>query len=122
MTSTSAAAKLVQYVVVNGEIAKSWPKGAVIAQCCHAVSAVSHLYSSDPDTVEYFKDLDNMHKVVLEAPDVGKLNSLGEVLQQNDIKHKVWIEQPENIPTCIALKPYRKEDVHKYVKKFKLLS
>nr|XP_029727830.1 putative peptidyl-tRNA hydrolase PTRHD1 isoform X2 [Aedes albopictus] len=113
MTSTSAAAKLVQYVVVNGEIAKSWPKGAVIAQCCHAVSAVSHLYSSDPDTVEYFKDLDNMHKVVLEAPDVGKLNSLGEVLQQNEIKHKVWIEQPENIPTCIALKPYRKEDVHK---------
>lgn len=118
----SSAAKLVQYVVVNGEIAKSWPKGAVIAQCCHAVSAVSHLYASDADTVEYFKDLDNMHKVVLEAPDVSKLNSLGEVLQQNDIKHKVWIEQPENIPTCIALKPYRKEDVHKYVKKFKLLS
>ncbi|XP_040151860.1 putative peptidyl-tRNA hydrolase PTRHD1 isoform X2 [Anopheles arabiensis] len=60
------AAKLVQYVIVNGEIAKSWPKGALIAQCCHAVAAVGHLYASDPDTVEYFKDLDNMHKVVLE--------------------------------------------------------
>ncbi|XP_052867457.1 putative peptidyl-tRNA hydrolase PTRHD1 [Anopheles cruzii] len=117
-----AAAKLVQYVIVNGEIAKTWPKGALIAQCCHAVAAVGHLYASDLDTAEYFKDLDNMHKVVLEAPDATKLLGLGEALQQQDIKHKVWIEQPENIPTCIAIKPYPKEVVQKYVKKFKLLS
>lgn len=32
----------------------------------------------------------------------------------------MWIEQPENIPTCIAIKPYLKDDVHKFVKKFKL--
>lgn len=38
----------------------------------------------------------------------------------NDIKHKLWIEMPENIATCIAIKPYNKEDVHKYVKKLKL--
>ncbi|XP_055641280.1 putative peptidyl-tRNA hydrolase PTRHD1 [Toxorhynchites rutilus septentrionalis] len=118
----SNASRLVQYVVVNGEIAKTWPKGAVIAQCCHAVSAISHLYSSDVDTIEYFQDLDNMHKVVLEAADASKLHSLSEVLQQNEIKHKLWIEQPENLATCIALKPYKKEDVQKYVKKFKLLS
>lgn len=67
------AAKLVQYVIVNGEIAKSWPKGALIAQCCHAVAAVGHLYASDPDTVEYFKDLDNMHKVVLEVSNLAAL-------------------------------------------------
>lgn len=69
-----------------------------------------------------FYTLNDYISISIQAPDVSKLNSLGEVLQQNDIKHKVWIEQPENIPTCIALKPYRKEDVHKYVKKFKLLS
>lgn len=57
-----------------------------------------------------------------QAPDAGKLVSLGEVLQQNDVKHKVWVEQPENLPTCIALKPYPKEEVQKYMKKFKLLS
>uniref|UniRef100_A0A1A9W469 Uncharacterized protein n=1 Tax=Glossina brevipalpis TaxID=37001 RepID=A0A1A9W469_9MUSC len=28
---------------------------------------------------------------------------------ENDIKHKLWIEQPENIPTCLAIKPYVKE-------------
>uniref|UniRef100_A0A182QZI4 Chromo domain-containing protein n=1 Tax=Anopheles farauti TaxID=69004 RepID=A0A182QZI4_9DIPT len=55
------------------------------------------------------------------APDTGKLVGLGEVLQQNDVKHKVWVEQPENLPTCIALKPYPKEEVQKYMKKFKLL-
>ncbi|XP_058822535.1 putative peptidyl-tRNA hydrolase PTRHD1 [Topomyia yanbarensis] len=115
-------ARLVQYVVVNGEIAKTWPKGAVIAQCCHAVSAVAHLYAGDPATVEYFEDLDNMHKVVLVAPDAEKLISLAEVLRQNEIKHKLWIEQPENVPTCIALRPYRKKDVKQYVKKFKFFS
>ncbi|XP_050086345.1 putative peptidyl-tRNA hydrolase PTRHD1 [Anopheles aquasalis] len=114
-------AKLVQYIIVNGEIAKTWPKGALIAQCCHAVAAVNHLFS-DTETAEYFRDLDNMHKVVLEAPTASKLVDLGELLQQNDIKHKVWIEQPENLPTCIALKPYPKDEVQKYVKKFKLLS
>lgn len=57
-----------------------------------------------------------------QAPDVGKLTGLGEALEKDGIKHKVWIEQPENVPTCIALKPYKKEEVHKYVKKFKLLS
>ena len=24
------------------------------------------------------------------------------------IRHKLWIEQPENYPTCLALKPYPK--------------
>ncbi|XP_058060148.1 putative peptidyl-tRNA hydrolase PTRHD1 [Anopheles bellator] len=116
------AAKLYMYIIVNGEIAKTWPKGALIAQCCHAVACTFHLYGSDSEYSEYFNDLDNMHKVVLEAPDATKLLGLGEALQQGDIKHKVWIEQPENIPTCIAVKPYRKEVVQKYVKKFKLLS
>jgi hypothetical protein len=23
--------------------------------------------------------------------------------------HKLWVEQPENFPTCLALKPYPKE-------------
>lgn len=62
-------AKLVQYVVVSGDIIRklNWPIGAVIAQCCHATTAVGHLYRDDPDTQKYYNDLDNMHKVVLEV-------------------------------------------------------
>lgn len=61
--------KLIQYIIVRGDLSKtlSWPVGAVIAQCCHATTAVGHLYRDDPETQEYYSDLDNMHKVVLEV-------------------------------------------------------
>lgn len=60
---------LVQYVVVSGDIVRklNWPLGAVIAQCCHATTAVNHLNRDDTATVSYFSDLDRMHKVVLEV-------------------------------------------------------
>lgn len=60
---------LVQYIIVSGELVKTlnWPLGAVIAQCCHAATAVSHLYRENEATKAYLGDLDNMHKVVLEV-------------------------------------------------------
>lgn len=60
---------LIQYVIVSGEIVRTlnWPLGAVIAQCCHAATAVGHLFRDDEHTKNYFADLDNMHKVVLEV-------------------------------------------------------
>ncbi|CAH2040660.1 unnamed protein product, partial [Iphiclides podalirius] len=61
-----------------------------------------------------------MHKVVLEVPNEESLRKVAEKLKHNHIDHKLWIEQPEDIPTCLALKPYPKEEVKKYVGKFKL--
>lgn len=60
---------LIQYIVVRGDLLRvqNWPLGALIAQCCHAATAVNHLFRDDPDTQKYFADLDNMHKVVLEV-------------------------------------------------------
>ncbi|KAJ8866893.1 hypothetical protein PR048_032755 [Dryococelus australis] len=117
-------AKLVQYVVVRKDLLKNmnWPVGAVIAQACHACCAVVHLYYADDNTQEYLKDLDNMHKIVLEVPDEENLRKLESKLEDNKIHHKTWIEQPENFPTCIVLKPYPKEEVQKYFKKLKLYS
>ncbi|CAD6995128.1 putative peptidyl-tRNA hydrolase PTRHD1 [Ceratitis capitata] len=116
-------ANIVQYIIVRSDLKSTlgWPLGAVIAQCCHATAAVMHLYADDEDTASYLKDLDNMHKVVLEAKDEASLVKLAEKLETNEIKHKMWIEQPENIPTCIAIKPYVKDNVHKFVKNLKLL-
>ena len=54
-------------------------------------------------------DLDNMHKVVLEAPGEADLIKISEKLKEGGIDHKLWIEQPENFPTCLAVKPYPKE-------------
>ena len=60
---------LVQYVVVRKDLAKAlkWPTGALIAQACHACTAVMHLFYQDPNTQQYLEDLDRMHKVVLEV-------------------------------------------------------
>lgn len=113
---------IVQYVVVRADLIKelSWPVGAVIAQACHAATAVTHLFYEDEHTQKYLEDLDNMHKVVLGVPDEKTIRSLQSKLVENNIKHKLWIEQPENIPTCLVTKPYPKTDIQNYFKKYKL--
>ncbi|XP_048840996.1 putative peptidyl-tRNA hydrolase PTRHD1 [Brienomyrus brachyistius] len=120
--ASGASRRLVQYVVVRSDLLRTmaWPLGAVITQCCHAATAAIHLNYDDPDTQEYLGELDAMHKVVLEAPDEASLTNLSETLREKGVAHKLWIEQPENIPTCLALKPYPKDAVHTYLRKFKL--
>ncbi|KAM6965072.1 putative peptidyl-tRNA hydrolase PTRHD1 [Aplochiton taeniatus] len=119
---SAAPRRLVQYVVVRSDLVHTlaWPLGAVITQACHAATAAIHLNYSDPDTQEYLADLDNMHKVVLQALDQASLSTLSETLTEKGVDHKLWIEQPENVPTCLALKPYPKETVHPLLRKFKL--
>ena len=61
---------LVQYICLRGDLmrgAERWPVGAIVAQACHAATAVLHLFKEDPNVVEYFSDVDRMHKVVLEV-------------------------------------------------------
>ncbi|XP_062824873.1 putative peptidyl-tRNA hydrolase PTRHD1 [Anolis carolinensis] len=119
-----AARMLVQYVVLRGDLRRepfSWPMGATVAQACHAALAVVHAHYAHPDTAEYLAQSGSMRTVVLEAPDEAALSALAERLQQNGIDHKVWVEQPENIATCVALRPYPKESVHHLLKTFKLL-
>lgn len=113
---------IVQYIVVRSDLVTElkWPVGALIAQACHAVTAVTHLFYEDQHTKDYLNDLDNMHKVVLQANNQEELTTLQDKLKENSIKHKLWIEQPENISTCLVCKPYPKESVQSYFKKFKL--
>ncbi|XP_019339340.1 putative peptidyl-tRNA hydrolase PTRHD1 isoform X2 [Alligator mississippiensis] len=61
------------------------------------------------------------HPAAAQAPDEGALMTLAETLKEHSVDHEMWIEQPENIATCIALRPYPKDQVHQYLKKFKLL-
>ena len=50
-----------------------------------------------------------MHKVVLEARGEEDLLKVSDKLKEAGVDHKLWIEQPENFPTCLAVKPYHKE-------------
>lgn len=116
------AAALVQYVIVRSDLCNSlkWPVGALLAQACHATTSVIHMFYNHEDTQNYLADLDNMHKIVLSVPTEEDLKSLAEKLKEADVDHKLWIEQPENFPTCLAVRPYAKDQVQKYFKKLKL--
>ena len=74
LSTIKMASRLVQYVVVRRDLLDglSWPTGAVIAQACHACTAAIHLFYSEDSTKEYLRDLDSMHKVVLEVRDKEK--------------------------------------------------
>ena len=58
---------IVQYVVLRGDLhtVLKWPLGALVAQACHACTAVFSIYRDDPCVEKYVEDLDNMRKVVL---------------------------------------------------------
>ena len=64
-----SSSPIIQYVVVRGDLVSrmQWPTGALIAQACHACTAVTHLFYKDEITQEYLGDIDNMHKCVLEV-------------------------------------------------------
>ncbi|XP_018335669.1 putative peptidyl-tRNA hydrolase PTRHD1 [Agrilus planipennis] len=114
---------VVQYIIVRSDLVKElgWPIGALIAQACHAVTATMHLFKDDEHLQSYLANLESMHKITLECSSEKDLRDLSEKLTENSIAHHLWIEQPENIPTCIAVKPYPKEHIQKYFKKFNLL-
>lgn len=113
--------QLLQYVVLRGDLLKlGWPSGALVAQACHAVTAAIHTYYNEEDTQNYLSDLNNMYKVILEANSEDALLDLKTKLENSDIMHVLWIEQPENIPTCLATRPYPKKNVEKFFKKFEL--
>ncbi|XP_057434617.1 uncharacterized protein LOC130727485 [Lotus japonicus] len=113
---------LVQYVVLRRDLIDTWPLGSVVTQGCHA--SVSAIWSSkdDPLTVDYCSPdkIDSMHKVTLEVKGEPQIKNLSEKLTSGGIIHKLWIEQPENFPTCLATKPYPKSVVSPYFKKLKL--
>ncbi|GIL68014.1 hypothetical protein Vafri_21340 [Volvox africanus] len=121
---TSQQDFLVQYVVIRKDLWGSlgWPLGSVVAQACHASSAAMWMYRDEEATQQYLapENIDHMRKVVLEVKDEAQLRKLSEQLAQGGIGHKLWVEQPEDFPTCLATRPYAKSQVASYFKKFQL--
>lgn len=59
-------------------------------------------------------------QVVKECKGETQLLNLAEKLTQDGIVHKLWVEQPENFPTALALKPYPRSQVAPLLKKYNL--
>lgn len=98
---------LVQYLVIAENVCKEWGTGPIIAQACHATAACLLKYWDDPDTRAYVSttNLPNMAKVVLKSQDLMKLKS---TLDDLCVDSYLWIEQPENMPSALAIKPYER--------------
>nr|CAD1840275.1 unnamed protein product [Ananas comosus var. bracteatus] len=113
---------VVQYVVLRRDLIGAWPLGSVVAQGCHAAVAAVWAHRDHPDTLAYCSpsNLDSMHKVTLEVKGEAQLRSLAEKLEVSGVEHKLWIEQPENIPTCLATRPCPKSQVAQFFRKLKL--
>ncbi|XP_044463697.1 putative peptidyl-tRNA hydrolase PTRHD1 [Mangifera indica] len=113
---------LIQYVVLRRDLIDTWPMGSVVTQGCHASVAAIWSHKDDPHTLQYCspEKMDSMHKVTLEVKGETQMVNLSEKLRAGGVAHKLWIEQPENIPTCLATKPYPKSMVSLYFKKLKL--
>ncbi|KAG5045270.1 hypothetical protein JHK86_014676 [Glycine max] len=120
--TTNDADVVVQYVVLRRDLIDTWPLGSVVTQGCHASVSAVWFNKDDPFTVDYCSPdkIDSMHKVTLEVKGEPQIKNLSEKLTAGGIIHKLWIEQPENIPTCLATKPYPKSIVSSYFKKLKL--
>ena len=136
---------IVQWVILRKDLRATlnWPLGSVIAQGCHASSMALQLFKvtlvppnvtltqrnfcfcflqEDEHTMQYVApdNLPNMHKVVLEVKGQTQLENLSAKLTQAGLLHALWLEQPENIPTCIATKPYPRSIAGKTLKKLQL--
>ena len=120
--AASAADPLVQYVAIRKDVVVDWPVGAVAAQAAHAATVALWLSRDAADTAAYCApdNIDHMRKVVLEATGEAQLLQIAAKLEEAGVMHKLWIEQPENVPTALAAAPNRKSLVGPFFKKLKL--
>lgn len=58
--------------------------------------------------------------MVLEIKGEAQLCALADKLSEAGVAFKLWTEQPENFPTCLATKPYHKGEVQQHFKKLNL--
>lgn len=55
-------------------------------------------------------------QVTLEVKGETQLSNLAKKLDAGGVAHKLWTEQPENYPTCLATKPYHKSEVASFLR------
>ena len=59
-------------------------------------------------------------QVVLEIKGEEQMLNLASKLRDAGVRHKLWVEQPENFPTCLATAPLEKDSIQQHFKRLKL--
>ncbi|WUR02382.1 peptidyl-tRNA hydrolase (PTRHD1) [Vairimorpha necatrix] len=110
---------IVQYIFLVSNI-KTIKKGALIAQACHAAIKAIHTYKDSEDTKEYLNLIYSMTTVILKIS-TEDIKIISEKFSSLDFVE--WVEQPENLTTCLALRPYKIKDLEDFlpfIKNYKL--
>ncbi|UVC54484.1 hypothetical protein MACJ_004033 [Theileria orientalis] len=115
---------LTQYVILRDDLqtdGRSWPRGALIAQACHACVSVNSIFKSDPNVCRYtsLENLPHLRTVVLSVESEKKLLDYYNILTTNLVSSHLFTEQPENIVTCLATVPVEKSKVSSLLNKLK---
>ncbi|KAH9944750.1 peptidyl-tRNA hydrolase II [Amylocystis lapponica] len=104
---------LIMQIVVRRDLldTEGWGVGPLMAQAAHASTAVIHETRERAETMAYLEDLKNMRKACITTADRASIERLSAMLSAGTppIPHHLWIEQPEGVPTCLALAPNRRE-------------
>lgn len=113
---------LVQYIVMRSDLIKQhkFNVGGLIGNGSHAAIAVIQQSMNHPHTLEYLKQVNSMHTVVLSVKNDEELISTSESLNQSSILNHIWIEQPENLPVCLATRPAPRGVIQPLLKHLKL--
>lgn len=61
-----------------------------------------------------------MHKVILETKNEISFRRIIDLLKEKELIYYEWVEQPENISTCLATLPYKRSDIGDVFKKCQL--
>lgn len=99
-----------------------WNIGGLIANGSHASISVITSQLNDSDVIAYIDPHNEhqMHKIVLSVNNDQELLIIAHRLDENNIIYKLWIEQPESIPSCLAIKPYQRKIIAPLMKDLKL--
>lgn len=127
--TTEERPPLVMQLIVDGVEASAlgWHKGIWMAQAAHASIAAIQCSRNSVNTQEYVsaQNMASMRKLVLQTTPGKKHMTLQQLsmqllearqrFEQGDgvegeefPTHWLWIEEPEGIPTCLAIAPNRK--------------
>ena len=99
---------LILFVILRRDL--QFSAGAVIAQACHATSLVVFKHAAHENVLDYFKDFNELRKVMLEVKNEAALLKVSEALKSARYIHELWREQPENEITALAILPYKRSD------------
>ena len=125
--SEGADDPLVQYIVMRSDLTRHhrYSTGALISNGSHAAIAVIAAHWQEEDVQRYVgrgggEAGSQMRTVTLAAKDEAELRGAAETLRQHRVAHSLWLEAPEQLPTCLATRPQQRSLVQPLLRHLKL--